>query len=426
MGLLRRIIQKVRSDVGYRMMSTKPMSPWLMLAPVDEGYKFYSLAEKKVLSINKSESESESTEFVGSSHGWIALFDRRTNDLFLSNPLTRRNIKLPQIGNLPEADMNARIGRRNVSKVILSSSPEDEGCRAMMTFGPANRLAFCSPSECVDSEIEHEWTPIGDLYTNSDMVDGETTGECAHVFEDLVYCNKRRVFNTITPCEFELDSFNDMSLSMSLLEEWDTWNVIGDWEVSSKPISVENVGNTTRYWVKKNKTLLQDHCVQIPHLVYAEEEELLYIALRFVMLTNPDDGTPVDRDASLCRFRGLGGYFSSKTVGFVILKLKEHADAEIVDDLNGLAIFVGINHSFALPASDFPELNPNSIYFTDSKRLKRIYARDDIGIFDYRNKTVMQVVSSDEIGLFGPTPPAPAHGLVMSSPMWFNPDTING
>lgn len=87
------------------------------------------------------------------------------------------------------------------------------------------------------------------------------------------------------------------------------------------------------------------------------------------------------------------------------------------DDFGGLAIFVGVNHSFALPAADYPGLEPDSVYFADSKRLDSVKGRNDIGIFDYRNKTITEVVCSDEIGLSGPTPPPPPHGPVMPSPM---------
>ncbi|KAH6796406.1 hypothetical protein C2S51_037392 [Perilla frutescens var. frutescens] len=41
-------------------------------------------------------------ELVGCSHGWVALFNRRNNDLFISNPITRRHMKLPAIHTLPD------------------------------------------------------------------------------------------------------------------------------------------------------------------------------------------------------------------------------------------------------------------------------------------------------------------------------------
>ncbi|GFP92570.1 hypothetical protein PHJA_001401200 [Phtheirospermum japonicum] len=58
-------------------------------------------------------------------------------------------------------------------------------------------------------------------------------------------------------------------------------------------------------------------------------------------------------------------------------------------------MFIGLNHSFALPAAEYPGLIPNSIYFTDVLRdntpLKRwvdsIYGCHDVGIFNYENRT---------------------------------------
>ncbi|EYU41831.1 hypothetical protein MIMGU_mgv1a024697mg [Erythranthe guttata] len=89
-------------------------SPWLMLPPFfgegggggggDMVYNFYSLAENEVLSFagdGKSELPLpyENAEFVGCSHGWIALFDNSNSDLFLFNPISGRHLKLPPINN---------------------------------------------------------------------------------------------------------------------------------------------------------------------------------------------------------------------------------------------------------------------------------------------------------------------------------------
>ncbi|GFP95675.1 hypothetical protein PHJA_001711700 [Phtheirospermum japonicum] len=58
-------------------------------------------------------------------------------------------------------------------------------------------------------------------------------------------------------------------------------------------------------------------------------------------------------------------------------------------------MFVGMNHSFAVPADEYG-LRPNSIYYTDANTrlinpmdVRSPYHGDlDMGIFDYENKTL--------------------------------------
>ncbi|KAH6825214.1 hypothetical protein C2S53_018761 [Perilla frutescens var. hirtella] len=62
----------------------------------------------------------------------------------------------------------------------------------------------------------------------------------------------------------------------------------------------------------------------------------------------------------------------------------------VEDSLEGLTMFVGINHPFAIRSS---EVKPNLIYFTDENRLvehsrleRTNYGGHDNGIFNYQNK----------------------------------------
>ncbi|KAG8384866.1 hypothetical protein BUALT_Bualt04G0162900 [Buddleja alternifolia] len=159
----------VVSDESVLCPSTLPsrISPWLMLPPAVEGtennmvYKFYSLAEDKIISLNKRRGGEEEaanielgpgdeSELKGSSHGWLALFNPRNCDLFLSNPLSRRHIKLPPIHSLSIPKNNLAGGYGCVTNLIISCSPDEEECRAMMTFGPDDRLAFCCPGSSTE------------------------------------------------------------------------------------------------------------------------------------------------------------------------------------------------------------------------------------------------------------------------------------
>lgn len=149
-------------------------SPWLMLPPASasEGagdlvYNLYSLADNKVLSLNEraegqgaDDVPDDKAVVVGSSHGLLALFNRRNGDVFLSNPLSRRHVKLPSLHTLPNIEEYYwTVFGGCPEKLIISSSPteDEEGCRALMNIGPQRELAFCCPGRST------EWTLIGDL-----------------------------------------------------------------------------------------------------------------------------------------------------------------------------------------------------------------------------------------------------------------------
>ena len=150
--------------------STNPNpNPWLMLAPTFDRrcggmvYNFYSLADEEVVLINKyglgpgAEIPDDNARVVGSSHGWLAVMNYRNDELFLSNPITRRHIRLPPIQSLPDPVLNLdhRSGKATVSKLILSAaSPGSEECRAMVSYGQDDRLAFCCPGHSQDTWIE--------------------------------------------------------------------------------------------------------------------------------------------------------------------------------------------------------------------------------------------------------------------------------
>ncbi|KAL6518072.1 hypothetical protein OROMI_033773 [Orobanche minor] len=84
--------------------------PCLMLPPhfIEGGrdmvYNFYSPAKNEVVSLNNRGGEEETrlmqhdkTKVVGSSHGWLALYNSRNRGIFLSNPVSGRRIDLPPL-----------------------------------------------------------------------------------------------------------------------------------------------------------------------------------------------------------------------------------------------------------------------------------------------------------------------------------------
>ncbi|KAL6583067.1 hypothetical protein OROMI_005145 [Orobanche minor] len=352
------------------------------------------------------ESRGEESKVVGWGRGWVAMFNKRSNHLFLSDPISHRITDLPLIDTLPNPGIT-----RNVSKVVLSSSPEDGECRAMMMFGPTNRLAFCVPGH------SSEWTPIGDPFFDS--ADFSSPFErYARVQEDLVYCTRRKVFTTITagslnPRDFFFaHPFTRFAAEICHLDIQDPNSpkiVRSDWPPQTR---LGQEGKTV-VWGEENHELLEKECIQTLHLVYAEQSDQLFVVVRYVQLVDglgrPLGFVPRRKDDG-----GLhGGPLLGKTYGFIVMELMDciekdkrwsrecnrYHEMDVVDDLNGMAMFVGVNnHSFAIPIHDrhYQQLfNPNSIYFTDAKRIKtRVSVVNDTGVFDYATKTVSPISPS--------------------------------
>ncbi|KAL6526328.1 hypothetical protein OROMI_029971 [Orobanche minor] len=181
---------------------SKYSSLWLMLPPppASEGgvmsFKFYSLVEKKVLTLTRSE-EKELTSnlmpnrrfrFRGSSLGWLALLNPHNLDLFLYNPISRRHIKLPPVRDLPNFPKHRQ---RDVTKVILSCSPdEDDGnCSAVIIYNCINSLAFCCPGH------SEKWTPFGEMRM---WWDGFERRMLSRGCRDCVYSTRQNVFFCLT------------------------------------------------------------------------------------------------------------------------------------------------------------------------------------------------------------------------------------
>ncbi|KAL3618528.1 hypothetical protein CASFOL_037610 [Castilleja foliolosa] len=440
-SLLRRISTGSRNLMMMmsRGVNSSP-SPWLMLPPVfEEGgdmvYKFYNLSEDKEesfrtkRSISAYEMGDDAAKFVGSSHGWLALFNQRNNHLFLYNPITCRHIKLPPIETLPHPMINlTRDGRGSVSKLILSSSPDDDDeCIAMMTFGPGDRLAFCHP--CRSST---EWTPIGQLFfrdkeTGKDYENPLINFSIFHgrAYEDFVYCSGLRCFTCIT--QIEIDLFGRRFCHPTCELE--------DWDLSDDPISttcsaggLADLPICEEEWMNQNFSLLK-MCKQIPYIVFTELHNQHFIVIRFVMDRVAPDGSCADIEEILYNpisQRLLVDKYPYKTIGFCVLKVdyRQEDERRVVDEvrlikgsgtLDGLTMFIGMNHSFAVSSADFPNLKPNSIYFTDAnKNDNSIYGGHDIGIFDFANKTLSDYNCYPFVDV-------PSFKRIAPPPMWFTP-----
>ncbi|KAL3629429.1 hypothetical protein CASFOL_026651 [Castilleja foliolosa] len=377
-------------------------SPWLMLSPELKGgtmsNKFYSLADNKVQT--PSPSDVISNRMVtcrGSSHGWLALVSPQDGEFFLYNPISRRHIKLPSIVSLSRYPDDDPICTRDVRKIILSCSPDEdeENCRAVVINGWGNALAFCCPGR------SKEWTMMFD----------EKRGKMLYV--DIVYSDKLKLFFVLT--------------NSSGIETWDL-------EDPSSPKLVKVVDKVV-------KNIVRSLWGSAEYLVVAKEDLLLvtrYIAdyvgpdgqcFHYFDERRPDyvdgdswdfdyvDGRHPDRFPARCHHM---------TIGFDIWKLdsKNEKFNYLYSSPTDLAIFVGKHsHSVAIQTTEFPELKPNSIYFTDGKYTGSLeggpddgglFGRGghDIGSYNYKDRTVSPCYYPCD---------APNLKTILPAPIWFFP-----
>ncbi|GER47978.1 hypothetical protein STAS_25134 [Striga asiatica] len=380
-------------------------SPWLMLQPAfdvdvsgsaSRSFKFYSLADNKIvtLSTGKSSKERELRNpllcFRGSSHGWLALYDESSLDVFLYNPITGGHISLPPFGHFPDYPPNSN---GLYKKVILSCSPDDDGpnCRAIMIYNNVAALAFCCPG------LSKEWTRIGD----HNWFDQDSGQDFFGGYEDCVYSTRHEALFCLT--------------RLGVLESWD----IRDPQSPRAVKIAEDSRKVGRLGYPRTGTKkLTLTSTQAENLVVAGED--LLVVTQYVVDAFDFDGLYVDGNTpyDFTYKRGFPGV----TVDFDVHKYDpEDGELKYVEgSFGGWALFVGLHsHAVALPTADFPELKPNSIYFTDANLDASIEEYNDcltgghdIGIFNYENKTVSPCYF-----------PCDAQNLrkTYPGPMWFFP-----
>ncbi|GER28472.1 hypothetical protein STAS_04264 [Striga asiatica] len=194
--------------------SSSPTSyPWLMLPPVLEpdstttaAYNIYSLAENRVVTLTCEGAAREVTgsgdvmHFRGSSHGWVALWNPRTHDMFLYNPISRRHITLPPFHQLPNYNHRQDYDPFRVEKIILSSSPDDQTCRAVIIYKLEGMMGFCCPGRGGNDK----WAPMADV--RSWWSPDDRTAPYSS-YKDCVYSQAHGLFFALTQCRC-LDSWD--------------------------------------------------------------------------------------------------------------------------------------------------------------------------------------------------------------------------
>ncbi|GER51904.1 hypothetical protein STAS_29323 [Striga asiatica] len=359
--------------------------PWLMLPPVLESdsttaaYKFYSVGEKKVVTLTCEGAAREVTAsgdvmvFTGSSHGWVGLWNPHTHDMFLYNPISRRHIKLPPFHELPNYNCDSDIDSVGVEKIILSSTPEDEACRAVIIYKLDGMMAFCCPGRPNDT-----WAPMGDPLGPDDRINPYGC------YRDCVYSPGHGLFFALTR------NYN--------LECWDlqdpcspaSTRVADDLRLQRKP--------TTRLAV-----MGRDIIFVTPHTTDVVDLEGL------CWVDSMDYGL---------RFYKPFPY--RLTIDFDVYRYDPEEGGDLVrcSSLGSWALFVGArSHGVVLPVAQLPGLRPNSIYFTDMEGTEvfeddQLINGHDSGIFYYEKKTVSPCYYPVDVGRLKKIFPAP---------MWFFP-----
>ncbi|XP_042067075.1 uncharacterized protein LOC121810350 [Salvia splendens] len=257
-----------------RMMSssTSNREPWLMLPSYGDrsSTKLYSLAEKKVVSIKKETAAPAWAQgrviHMGCTHGWMASFNMFNRQTFLSNPITGRHIKLPDIHTFLKSPYDP-------ASIILTSSPDAHDCRAIMTSDWSYKpLAVCFPAHTTTN-----WLPV-----------------------DLAVCDpKQIVYSTRQSLLFCItwgDGDGDEDKYEGVLECWDLESPSFVWKVPSL-IDVD-----------------KDDDRQPLYLVMDEHSDRLFLVMRHVLGHVQRDGSHLK---SLCTNLG----FPHKTISFDVYEI---------------------------------------------------------------------------------------------------------
>ncbi|CAA0824543.1 Unknown protein [Striga hermonthica] len=408
----------------------KAAAPLLMLPPALDNnnkknlvFRFYKMAENQVISRRDEEeiippSSVSNLSIVGSSHGWLSMFDHSKSGvgLFLYNPLTQSRINLPP---LPEYS--------SVTSLVLSGPhpDEDDSCRAVAILGYENSLAFC----CPNSRARAEWTQLGKrtgytsvAYSTSqkrffcfaskssshddgdddeedgddneedDDVDDEEDGDDDEEDGDGGEEDDEEDGDEEEDEDEDEDEENDDDDDELYphLEAWDLQDPISP-AMIPMPVCVDKKCYPVAHSSNEEYEYKRYSCRDYQFLVVAEASGQLFHVRRFVKdWMGPKDYYAVDSyyGPKVGMLKDPPPYVS---MGFDVHKYDPETSSLVYMDgsLDGLAFFVGTNNGFALPAAEHPGLKPDSVYYTEPPQwihINLMCGGHDVGIFDYKLK----------------------------------------
>ncbi|KAG5618366.1 hypothetical protein H5410_018190 [Solanum commersonii] len=209
-------------------------------------------------------------------------------------------------------------------------------------------------------------------------------------------------------------------------EKWD----LEAWDLNTDPINrfhihSENLGASNEWPI----TFMDDDELErkssyywdSDYLVYDHQSHELFIVTRYIAPAIDEDGTFILPE------NNLDDQFPYQTLTFDVFKLDfinhDHVELQNNSSLGNRAFFIGSNTSFALSTTEFPELKPNSVYFTDNltwayrhREKLKCGGHDlghDLGIYDYKEGSFSSCyypIDLDKIQ------------RILPAPIWFTPD----
>lgn len=305
--------------------------------------------------------------------------EKKDCQVFLFNPLSSQKIILPSIETLPTVkgvNRNSQSGlvesymsvfgphlrpispkifsERVISDVVLSSSPMDDDCIAVVTYGRDSEVAFCRIRDDPNC-----WT----------LLDSPST-TCGQI----VYHSGKKLFYALSDCSSKIEAWdlhND-PIKRFHFEEHQT-DVLG-----GEPFPI--------YKRDKVKSTLGRRPERKDYLVYDHQSEELFVVTRHAY--DEPDLLPNNKTTTF-------GIFKAVFIDDHLVKLQPLKK----NSIGNLAIFLNGGYGgFTLSTTEFPELRPSSIYFADNRPC--CYDTDsdwryqDLVIYDYKEDSIMDKINS--------------------------------
>ncbi|KAJ4826961.1 hypothetical protein Tsubulata_015808 [Turnera subulata] len=286
---------------------------------------------------------------VGSSHGWLMLFDgdKAEGHMFLLNPSFLKPNLSPPLFFFP------RIPGTTIKAILLSDPSVDRDFGAVAIYKYNTRLshhnhtkiAFCKHGD-------NRWSALG-------------------VAKGLIYCDIMCHNNLVYALR-----------ACGSIEVWDVHDPQPKKIVDTKPLAADKMIQT----YQDTKDLYSNQL----YLVESSGEILIVERYRGYYV-DPEGRAVTERDL-LPEDDTQPLVYPYRTLFFHVYKLDSDGERWVeVRDLKHKALFVGGNHSMSLSTKNFPGCKSNAIYFTDDNWDQMdedfLYGGHDFGVFDLKKRT---------------------------------------
>ncbi|XP_010530447.1 PREDICTED: uncharacterized protein LOC104807035 [Tarenaya hassleriana] len=262
--------------------------------------------------------------FVGSSRGWTACMndeDFRIHLTNMFNPSASENSH--RVVSLPPFPCSSPT--RMIKNVSLSSSPDqdDEDCVVAVKFR-GNYIVFCRPGDST-------WTGYESLHES--------------LYATLVMYSRR-------DSSFYLPA-NIFHHTSALAWKMNRTELPPDTHVLKLgPVQLPDS-------MPERERELLGLCCQTKHLVESPTGEI-FVVVWYLQFTD-SNRNPV---SWLEQEKNPEKEYWGRTKRFIVYRQEDTTQC-YTEDIGDLCIFLGKNESFCIPASSYPGLKPNSVYYMD-------------------------------------------------------------